>query len=717
MELYDSELKKALQTLANASHALSQRTFYETLLKSELWLPVLKENAHPQYSREVIRERVVNQKLQSLRGLCAFSEEQLFRDWDQSQDYTGQKKSFSQFADDLLAGSYDCLVLDVLGPICLELSREQIQKLQQGGFPPDGPQLMSAQKSVQHVKSLNIEGDAALRKHLRLGSYYGTFLSPMMRAMGNYADDPQTGLADLFQTFMKEKFFIPYSEKKKGPDGRDLFAYLTLNHQVSGAAGLAVFTEETAFNLFSESPSQGTLVTGIQLCKFMLENREQWKNIVINPGGPFMGVLQPMEIQALSEGRIPTQVTNLENKQDTSSAILYNFPREFGPNYSLLSVLRDLEQADTPENRRLFYQTLLKSTVLVPIQGAPKMVNGVEQADYVIMKRSGKKKAITFFTDRVAQFIWSKTGGSCYAVPAENMFKFMKQNQNQIDDLLMNCGGPSERVFLPHEIDSLSEGRLPDLGGWTQYSGQDWATEKRDISLEPAVLELIKADLGKKFPEIGQCYIYYSKWRESPLRMTFGFVFFSTLTSQFKYNFFKQVEAMIHQHYQGLEEIELSLIGPQMLESVQRDGVCLLKNGEIGADGKGLYIQVNVLPLIADFFSRLMKKWVLILSVLLFTGGAAAYWMQGPAVLFKSVEKKAVSANEELSIPQSQSGLDHFSLPTAPLAAVEKIPESAGVPAAGQEEPQEAVSERTQGGCKNIEIVVSGTEIREICKD
>lgn len=140
-------------------------------------------------------------------------------------------------------------------------------------------------------------------------------------------------------------------------------------------------------------------------------------------------------------------------------------------NPELIDAMAGVAHNDNGQTRRVLYEALMNSTLLVPTSGEgdddpqPGWHELAEdtQLQFVVLTNPQGQTALPVFTDEEALRLWQPEGTPYVAFPAPDLFGMALQNN--ADALVVNVAGPTGGEITRHELSVLAQGTLPDPDG------------------------------------------------------------------------------------------------------------------------------------------------------------------------------------------------------------------------------------------------------------
>lgn len=141
-------------------------------------------------------------------------------------------------------------------------------------------------------------------------------------------------------------------------------------------------------------------------------------------------------------------------------------------NPELLSAMESIAQKDSPENRRILYDALINSQLLVPIakplhnpnKTGLQQVIGTTDVEFIVVTNQHSQTALLAFTDEPAVKAWKPENSSYIASNAMDLFQ-MALEMN-VAAIVLNVAGPTARGELMRwEFQSLASGVIPETTG------------------------------------------------------------------------------------------------------------------------------------------------------------------------------------------------------------------------------------------------------------
>ncbi|MBI5033486.1 MAG: enhanced serine sensitivity protein SseB C-terminal domain-containing protein [Chloroflexi bacterium] len=188
-------------------------------------------------------------------------------------------------------------------------------------------------------------------------------------------------------------------------------------------------------------------------------------------------------------------------------------------NPELLSAMVTIAQKDSPENRRVLYDALINSQLLVPIakplhnpnKTGLQQVIGTTDVEFIVVTNKQDQTALLAFTDEPAVKAWKPEDSNYIASNGTDLFQ-MALEMN-VAAIVLNVAGPTARGELMRwEIQSLASGIIPESGGQV---GTSVITPPPDAEIKFAPLHTKPSEkflTGLKdafacFPEIAAGYL------------------------------------------------------------------------------------------------------------------------------------------------------------------------------------------------------------------
>ena len=137
-------------------------------------------------------------------------------------------------------------------------------------------------------------------------------------------------------------------------------------------------------------------------------------------------------------------------------------------NPELLTAMETIAQQDSPQNRRVLYDALINSQLLVPIakplhnpdRTGLQQVIGTTDVEFIVASNKQNQNALLAFTDEQAVSAWKSENSSYIASNAQDLFQ-MALEMN-VAAIVLNVAGPTARGELMRwEIQSLAVGVIP----------------------------------------------------------------------------------------------------------------------------------------------------------------------------------------------------------------------------------------------------------------
>jgi hypothetical protein len=131
---------------------------------------------------------------------------------------------------------------------------------------------------------------------------------------------------------------------------------------------------------------------------------------------------------------------------------------------ALETMLRNLAQKDTAEQRAALYNLLKQSTLILatphenPDTG-PRVSDGSTEIGFIVTADANGKTAMLVFTSEAALLAWRPVGCTYTAMSARNVFQWAMEKE--IETIIINPNGPAGGYLTRPEITALAEGLSP----------------------------------------------------------------------------------------------------------------------------------------------------------------------------------------------------------------------------------------------------------------
>lgn len=126
-------------------------------------------------------------------------------------------------------------------------------------------------------------------------------------------------------------------------------------------------------------------------------------------------------------------------------------------NTDLSAALETIARGDTSAARRRVYETLLDSTLLVPLAEGRRAADGSPRLD-LVATASSRQPALLAFSDERALALWGSAARTALATAAEVFAAALGKGLR----LTLNPAGPVSVTLARWELRRLAEGRPPD---------------------------------------------------------------------------------------------------------------------------------------------------------------------------------------------------------------------------------------------------------------
>jgi len=189
-------------------------------------------------------------------------------------------------------------------------------------------------------------------------------------------------------------------------------------------------------------------------------------------------------------------------------------------NPKLLRAMQRVSEGEKPKARQALYQELLKSTLLIPIEGELEghepgrwvtLSEGMDVA-FVTARDSEGQVAFMAFTDPGTLRSWRPEGSRYVALGGPDLFALALNNDAAA--ILVNPAGPVGGEITRREIQMLAEGAVPDPETMDSSTAQVSMPQGTNLMIGapavPPAHELVDRLMGilDEQPEVSEAYIF-----------------------------------------------------------------------------------------------------------------------------------------------------------------------------------------------------------------